>query len=221
MRRVLVLLAATSTFAAAFTAVTGAPPLAAAQQAPAAHEVDMKEFMFMPAKITIKAGEAVKWLYAESASDPMPNCDSPYFNLPLPVSCPGHTSTASDKGPDGKPLWNSGNLKGAGVSFSHTFTTPGTYHYYCIYHGGTTQTGKNNPITNMEGDVVVEAAASTANAAGANASAAQVQGQQARAGTGAAGELARSGLDSPLPWALAVLATGLWLVWARRRNDRP
>jgi hypothetical protein len=148
----------------------------------------------------------------------MPNCDSPYLNLPLPVSCPGHTSTASDNGPDGKPLWNSGNLKGAGASFSYTFTKPGTYHYYCIYHGGTTATGKNNPVTNMNGIVVVEAAATTTNAAGGGSLGAQVQGQQARASTGAGGALAQSGIDSPLPWALAVLAAGLWLAWARRRT---
>src|SRR6184192_1502046 len=115
MRRLLGLLATASTLAAAITAFVGSP--VAHAQAPAVHEVDMKEFLFMPDKVTVKAGEAVKWVYAESASDPMPNCDSPYFNLPLPVNCPGHTATASNNGPDGKPLWDSGNLKGAGASF--------------------------------------------------------------------------------------------------------
>ena len=216
MRRLLGLLATASTLAAAITAFVGSP--VAHAQAPAVHEVDMKEFLFMPDKVTVKAGEAVKWVYAESASDPMPNCDSPYFNLPLPVNCPGHTATASNNGPDGKPLWDSGNLKGAGASFSYTFTKPGTYHYYCRYHGGTTATGKNNPITNMEGDVVVEAASTAAPSGGGGSPAAQVQGEQARTGTGAAGELARSGIESRLPWALAVLAGGLWLAWARRRT---
>jgi plastocyanin len=217
MRRVLGFLAATSTFAAVLTAFAAPPPATA--QTSANHKVDMKEFLFMPDKVTIKAGETVTWVYAESASDPMPNCDSPYFNLPLPVSCPGHTATAVDKGPDGNPLFNSGNLKGAGASFSYTFATPGTYHYYCVYHGGTPETGKNNPITNMEGDVVVEASTAAATAPpGGGATASQVQGHQARTGTGAAGELAQSGIDSPLPWALTALAAGLWLAWARKKT---
>jgi plastocyanin len=38
-----------------------------------------------------------------------------------------HTVTANDGS------FNSGNLD-AGQSWSHTFTTPGTYAYYCAYH---------------------------------------------------------------------------------------
>jgi len=38
-----------------------------------------------------------------------------------------HTVTATDKS------FNSGNIN-AGDSFKWTFTTPGTYTYYCVYH---------------------------------------------------------------------------------------
>jgi plastocyanin len=40
-------------------------------------------------------------------------------------------------------------LQAAGVSFSHTFANPGTYHYYCQLHGGTGSGG-------MAGVVVVQ-----------------------------------------------------------------
>ena len=51
-----------------------------------------------------------------------------------------HTVTASDGS------FNSGNLN-AGQSWSHTFTTPGTYTYYCSYHSW------------MKGTIIVKAAA--------------------------------------------------------------
>jgi plastocyanin len=38
-----------------------------------------------------------------------------------------HTVTATDNS------FNSGDIK-AGVSWTHTFSTPGNYSYYCIYH---------------------------------------------------------------------------------------
>jgi plastocyanin len=130
---------------------------AAAQAGPTLH-IDMKEFMFMPAKPPpIKVGTTVTWTYDESATDPIPNCETPGVSL----ACPGHTATASTKGPDGKAVFDSGTIKKKGASYSFTFTKPGTYNYYCVYHGGTTATGKNNPITNMNGTIVVEGDAAT------------------------------------------------------------
>src|SRR5437762_7071845 len=139
----------------------------------------------------------------------MPNCETPGLSL----ACPGHTATASTKGPDGKAVFDSGTLKKAGASYSFTFTKPGTYNYYCVYHGGTTATGKNNPITNMNGTIVVEgesaAASAPAPASGSTASptttaapAAQVQG----AHTSAA--LANTGGPAIFGWALLPLAAG-------------
>ena len=40
-----------------------------------------------------------------------------------------HTVTATDNS------FNSGDIK-AGTSWTYTFTTPGNYTYYCIYHSG-------------------------------------------------------------------------------------
>jgi len=76
-----------------------------------------------------------------------------------PVACPGHSTTAVDKGPDGKPVWDSGVHRADGFPFTHTSPTPGTYHYICRIHGGA---DANNPVTHMEGDVVVAAAVATA-----------------------------------------------------------
>jgi plastocyanin len=132
-----------------------ASPPALADTAPASTRVSMKDFAFSPATVTVTAGTAVTWTYDESATDPQPNCESPYFQPPSPVACGGHSTTASDNGGDGKPLWDSGVHRADGFPFSHVFTKPGTYHYYCLLHGGP---HPNNPATHMEGDVIVVAA---------------------------------------------------------------
>lgn len=81
---------------------------------------------FSPAQVTIQAGGTVSWVN----NDPQ-----------VP-----HTVTAKDLS------WDSGNLN-PGQSFSHTFTAPGTYPYFCQYH------------PNMTGVVVVVAAGAPAPAA--------------------------------------------------------
>src|SRR5437763_1670725 len=149
-RLVLPALVAGLLLALAWGQLPGARPAAA--QTAAVHEVKMKDFLFMPASVNVKAGDTVKWIYDESSTDPMPNCETPV----LSTQCPGHTATASTKGPDGKAVFDSGNLKKPGSSYSFTFSKAGTFQYYCVYHGGTTATGKNNPITNMNGTIVVE-----------------------------------------------------------------
>jgi plastocyanin len=152
-RLVLLALVAGPFLALAWGPLPGARPAVA--QTGAVHEVKMKDFLFMPASVTLKAGDTVKWIYDESATDPMPNCETPV----LSTQCPGHTATASTKGSDGKAIFNSGNLKQPGSSYSFTFTNAGTFNYYCVYHGGPTETRTNNPPTNKHGTIVVEAAA--------------------------------------------------------------
>jgi plastocyanin len=189
---------------------------AAAQTGPTL-QIRMKDFAFMPATPPpIKVGTTVTWTYDESATDPMPNCETPGLSL----ACPGHTATASNKGPDGRAVFDSGTLKKSGASYSFTFTKPGTYSYYCVYHGGTTATGKNNPITNMNGTIVVEGEAAAAPApapAPASAStqsptttaATQVQGQTTtQAASGSAG-LANTGGPAIFGWALLPLGAAL------------
>lgn len=214
-------LVAGSFLALAWWPLPGIRPATA--QTGAALHISMKDFAFMPATPPpVKVGTTVTWTYDETASDPMPNCESPV----LSTQCPGHTATASTKGPDGKALFDSGTLKKAGSSYSFTFIKPGTYNYYCVYHGGTTDTGKNNPITNMNGTIVVEGEAATPAASPTPESptttaAAKVQAQTAAQGanSGGAGGLANTGGPAIFGWALLPVGGGL-AVHARLRRRR-
>lgn len=181
-------------------------PSAHAADAPASASVSMKEFMFMPASITVRQGGTVTWTYDESPTDPMPNCETVALQTPLPVNCPGHSTTAVDKGPDGKPLWDSGVHRADGFPYTVTFSKPGTYHYICVVHGGS---NANNPITHMEGDVIVEAApAAAAPAAAPSSSATKVQAAGSTRGSLAA--TGRSAGWLVIGGVLFALALGAW-----------
>ena len=66
---------------------------------------------FTPQNVTIHVGDTVQWTWAAS----------------------GHSSTSGTPGnPDG--LWDSG-VQNSGFVFSHTFTTAGTFNYFCSPHG--------------------------------------------------------------------------------------
>jgi plastocyanin len=72
---------------------------------------------FSPASVTVAPGEAVIWSFQEF-----------------------HTSTSDTA--TGPEVWDSGFLSSG--TFSHTFTTPGNYPYYCQVHsvpGGTAMNG--------------------------------------------------------------------------------
>ena len=91
----------------------------AARSAPTADaEVDIDQFTFLPQRITVKAGTTVTWINED---------DVP------------HTIVSSSK------VFKSKALDTAD-KFSFTFTTPGTYDYFCSVH------------PHMTGAVVVEAA---------------------------------------------------------------
>jgi len=91
----------------------------AARSAPATGaEVDIDQFTFLPQRITVKAGTTVTWINED---------DVP------------HTIVSSSK------VFKSKALDTAD-KFSFTFTTPGTYDYFCSVH------------PHMTGAVVVEAA---------------------------------------------------------------
>ncbi|HEX3466891.1 MAG TPA: cupredoxin family copper-binding protein [Candidatus Elarobacter sp.] len=68
--------------------------------------IHIKNFAYNPASVTIPAGSTVRWV----EDDEVP-----------------HTVTAADGS------FDSGNLS-QHQSWTHTFTTPGTYDYYCAYH---------------------------------------------------------------------------------------
>jgi plastocyanin len=85
------------------------PAEARAPEAPAEpHQVVIDQFTFSPRTLTIAAGTRVTWLNRD---------DVP------------HTATST-----GKPrVFDSGTLDSE-ERFSHVFTMPGTYAYYCTLH---------------------------------------------------------------------------------------
>ena len=91
----------------------------------ATQTVTISDFAFSPATVTITAGDTVTWTNAD------------------PVV---HTATSTTG------AFDSGDIA-QGESFSVTFTTPGTYDYFCTPH------------PTMTGQIVVQAAAPAATAA--------------------------------------------------------
>jgi plastocyanin len=99
-----------------FDAISGAcsgpgasPPATSPAPAPTGTPVPVKiaQLAFSPASVTVPVGGTVTW----TNSDPV-----------------GHTVTSMGRGPLGSPTMN------AGGTYSYTFTTPGTYMYYCAVH---------------------------------------------------------------------------------------
>jgi plastocyanin len=79
----------------------------------------MQNYAFVPKAITVAAGTVVTWRNDDNTT---------------------HTATADDK------LFNSGDL-GQGGQFSYTFTKPGVYPYYCVWHGAPGGQGMSGTIT--------------------------------------------------------------------------
>jgi plastocyanin len=107
---------------------TGAAPTAASPAAsPIAGAIVLMtaKIRFEPADLTIRAGETVTW--RNDGTIPHTTTDDPTQN-PVATS---HADYALL--PAGAAPWNSGLLQ-PGQSFSHTFTVPGDYHYFCIPH---------------------------------------------------------------------------------------
>ncbi len=101
--------------------------------APPAVVVKMSDFSFDPKTITIAPGQTVEWRNTSVLSWHTATCDPKLAKHAASVSLPA-----------GAQPFNSGAVK-AGQTYSHTFTTPGTYHYFCIPHES----------MGMVGDVVV------------------------------------------------------------------
>src|SRR5439155_5234254 len=85
--------------------------------------------------------------------------------------------------------------------------------YYCVYHGGTTATGKNNPLTSMNGTLVVQGEAAPTPAASnapssSPAATTNVHGQSASQGSTGSG-LANTGGPAIFGWAMLPLGIGL------------
>jgi len=81
------------------------------------------QLTFEPARVTIKAGETVRW---KSAS----------LLVHTVTGDPALAAKPEDAAlPPGAKPFNSGNIKPGG-QFQHTFKVPGTYRYFCIPHEG-------------------------------------------------------------------------------------
>jgi plastocyanin len=162
-----------------------ATSLAAAPPARAAtHAVQVNDGFFAPANLTIAVGDTVTWTNAD---------DSP------------HTVTASDA------AFDSGTFD-AGATFSHTFTTPGTYSYVCSFHEEMVGTITVVAASAPAGAGTTAAAPSTAPATDA----AHAAGQD----HGSAPNTAIAGTGTPNGWipplliglGLVILGLGLWPV---------
>lgn len=92
---------------------------------PSATQVCMVSLTFSPTNLTITHGSTVTWMNGDAVS---------------------HTVTSSSTSTD---VFNSGQ-KAGGSTYSHTFNTAGTYHYYCQNHGA-----DGNPPTGMSGTITV------------------------------------------------------------------
>jgi len=79
----------------------------------ATHNVDIVNFAFSPPTLTIPPGDAVLWTMQDAFT--------------------AHTSTSGANPPTADGLWDSGFLS-QHQTFSHTFSTPGNYPYFCQPH---------------------------------------------------------------------------------------
>lgn len=99
--------ATNNAYSAATTQPTSGPPVIAPPSVSGEGvEVEIEDFTYVPGTITIKVGTTVTWTNKDSV---------------------GHTATSEDG------IFNSGML-GKGSSYSYTFTTPGTFGYFCEPH---------------------------------------------------------------------------------------
>jgi len=81
--------------------------------------VAIEDDFFLPATITIVAGDTVKWTYASGGSAHTTTCDGT-----------GGTSL-----PPGGTSWDSGVLSPGDPSFKKSISVPGNYTYICVVHG--------------------------------------------------------------------------------------
>jgi plastocyanin len=101
----------------------------AAGRAATTHDVDIVNSSFSPPSVSVQVSDSVRWTMRDSFIE--------------------HTSTSGQNGtPNG--LWDSGLLQSPGETFTHVFTAPGTFPYYCQPHfffmtGNVTVTGGNTP----------------------------------------------------------------------------
>jgi plastocyanin len=85
-------------------------------------------FCFDPSTAQVSVGDTVRWTDRSSFTHSVTRCD--------PQDCEGHD------GGTGQDTWVNGTVSSVPVQdFSHTFSSPGTYVYYCSIHGYETMNG--------------------------------------------------------------------------------
>jgi plastocyanin len=85
---------------------------------------------FNPEKVTIKAGEAVRWVNDAGGPSHTVTTD------PSMVQDENHVAI-----PEGAKIFSSGAI-GPGKSYQHTFEVPGIYRYACAPHEGNKMFGE-------------------------------------------------------------------------------
>jgi plastocyanin len=91
--------------------------------------VQMQGEQFAPQNVTIRAGQSVEW--KNNTGDP--------HTVTL---VPDRALVSADAAlPNNAQPFDSGTIS-AGMSFTHTFTVPGTYRYYCTLHEGNGMVGE-------------------------------------------------------------------------------
>ena len=76
-------------------------------------QVGANGLRFTPQNVNIQVGDTIEWIWAAGSHS---------------------TTSGTPNQPDG--MWNSGVVNQTGFVFSFTFTTVGTFNYYCSVHGG-------------------------------------------------------------------------------------
>lgn len=95
------------------------------------HDVTVQNFSFSPQTLTITTGDIVKWNNISGTHNVRANDNSFYFGAALPAP------------------WE----------FTHTFTTPGDFPYYCEPHASMGMTGTiivQNPVGVNDDEIVVD-----------------------------------------------------------------
>ncbi len=87
-------------------------------------EVVIENYAYNPADITVPVGTTVTWVNQDAVGHTVTEGDP---NSPKAANLRVFDSS-------GEALTGKVALIGAGQSWSYTFTTPGTYEYYCIVH---------------------------------------------------------------------------------------
>lgn len=139
---------------------------APAQEPEPAVTVEMTDALtFEPARVTVRSGQTVRWTNPSGVKHTV-TAD------PAVAIEPGHVRL-----PEGAEPFNSGPV-GTGESWSHTFTVPGRYEYFCIPH----------ELDGMVGTVIVEEAEAPAPGPEDDAAAEPTDDGEAGARTEAEGE---------------------------------